>query len=440
MASIALFVAQLKSLSRHALNEQIICDTCRRVGHHWRRRMLDPVTTVQLFVLQILHGNIPVRRLRHKSNMNFSLTAYCNARMRLPLQLFAHLARTLTQQACDTQRDIGRWLGHRVMFVDGTGLSMPDTPALQKHFGQPHRQKPGCGFPVMHVLWMFDAATGLIVDMIADRFTTHDMTHVSRLHPRLERGDVVVGDRGFCSYVHLALLTQRQAHGVMRMHQRQIVKFGKRRLGRKKQVKTRVKGLPSSQLIRKLGRQDQVVRWCKPKYCPQWMDAAAFDALPESMVVRELRYRTRHDCRCREVTLATTLIDSQRYSKKSLADLYDTRWEIETNLRHLKQTMNLDVLRCQSVEGVLKELWVYMLVYNLVRLYMLEAAKRQRCDVQRISFIDALDCLRDRPPTSRQIVLLINPLRPGRYHPRRVKRKKDNFTYLTRPRREYGLS
>jgi len=390
MASIAHIVAQLKGLSIHILDARTVHAACEAAQHRWRRRVLDPVLTVQLFVLQVLHGNVSCRAVRQLSGLRFSLTAYCNARMRLPVDVFARLAWALSSSACQTQRTLGRWCGHRVLLIDGSGLSMPDTPALQQHFGQPGRQKRGCGFPVMHVLWLFDAASGLIVDLLPNRWNRHDLADAHKLHPMLHDGDVLVGDRAFCSFAHLALLIDQRLHGVLRMHQRQLVDFRKGRKARQKLPKTRRAGRPTSTFVRKLGPHDQLVRWSKPKRRPQWMNQQDYDALPEDILVRELRYNTPTQCgfRTRQITLVTTLSDPRKYSRQDLAQLYQARWQIETNLRHLKQTMGMDVLRCKSVDGVLRELWVYVLVYNLVRLVMLQAAQHQRCPIDRISFID----------------------------------------------------
>lgn len=441
MASIARRVAQLKRFSHQAFDSYTVRAACARANHQWRDRLLDPLTTLRLFMLQILHGNVACRTVRHLADAQFSLTAYCNARMRLPLELFAHLAWTLTAAAREARETFGLWHGHRVLLIDGSGLSMPDTPALHKRFGQPGSQKPGCGFPVMHVLWLFDAASGLIVQLVHNRHDTHDMADAHKLHPMLREGDVLVGDRAFCSFAHLALLARQQLHGVFRMHQRQIVDFRKGRRSRQQVRKDQRKGRPTSQFVRKLGPRDQIVRWVKPTTCPNWMDEADYAALPEELLVRELRYTMpkRKGYRSQQVTLVTTLLDPRRYPKQELAELYHSRWRIEINLRHLKQTMGMDVLRCQSVEGVLKELWMYMLVYNLVRLSMLDAAERQGVDVDRISFIDALDALRYRPARLACLILVVHPHRPSRPQPRRIKRPKDRYTYLTKPRNSYRL-
>lgn len=441
MASIARRVAQLKRFSHQVFDPRTVHAACSQVNHRWRDRLLDPVTTLRLFMLQVLHGNVACRCVRHLVDMDFSLTAYCNARMRLPVELFAQLAWALAGAARQANEAFGRWHGHRVLLIDGSGLSMPDTPELQRRFGQPGRVKPGCGFPVMHVVWLFDAASGLIVDLVHNRHDTHDMADASKLHPMLEEGDVLVGDRGFCSFAHLALLATRGAHAVFRVHQRTIVDFRRNRRSQQQRRKGQRKGRPTSRFVRKLGSRDQLVRWVKPKSCPNWMEERDYAALPDELLLRELRYTPpkRLGYRSKQVTLVTTLLDPDEYAKDELAELYHSRWQIEINLRHLKQTMGMDVLRCKSVDGVLKELWMFMLVYNLVRLSMLDAAARQGCAVDRISFIDALDALRYRGHAAACVVLIVNPHRPGRHQPRRIKRPKDRYTYLTRPRSTYRL-
>jgi hypothetical protein len=186
-----------------------------------------------------------------------------------------------------------------------------------------------------------------------------------------------------------------------------------------------------------LGVNDQLVEYHKQGDRPRWMRQEDYRMLARTIVVREVRYAVERDgYRTRQVTLVTTLLDPRKYPKRELANLYERRWEAETHLRSLKQTMGMDVLRCQSPDGVLKELWVYVLVYNLVRLLMMEAARRQGVAPNRISFIDALDCLRDRQPGDMLPTLVVNPSRPGRHEPRVVKRRNDRYSVMTKPRDE----
>ena len=438
MASIARAVARFKDHPQEHLDPRLVHEACAVAGHVWRNRLLDPVTTLGLMLLQVLHGNASCRAVGRLSGLSFSVTAYCKARSRLPVDVLGCVAALLTHRAREHTRDVGRWLGHRVLLIDGTGVSMPDTPGLQRVFGRPGNTKAGCGFPVMHVLWVFDAATGLIVDHVASRWNRHDLADASKMHPMLEAGDVLVGDRAFGSYAHLVLLLQSQLHGVFRVHQRLIVDFTPGRKAKKQKAKRRRTGTPSSRYLKRLGGLDQLVEYIKPKTRPKWMTREQYAQLPGAVTVRELRYTVqRKGYRTHEVTLVTTLVDPRTYPKESLAGLYQSRWQIETNLGHLKTTMRMDVLRCKHPDGVMKELWAYMMVYNLVRLLMLDAAKRQGASPDRVSFIDALDVLRHRSPDEPVPTLTINPHRPGRHQPRVIKRRKDRYRVMTRPRHEY---
>lgn len=437
--SIVAAVRQIKSDVAQFLSPQLIREVCAASGHVWRERILDPVTTVHLFVLQILHGNTACAHVPRLGAVPCTGEAYCQARQRLPLRVLRYLLRALSQHlGGGALLDDGRWHGHRTFLVDGSSASMPDTPALQKAFGQPGAQKTGCGFPVMHLLALFHARTGFLLHLVSAPLRTHDLSRVGQVHPDLEAGDILVGDRGFCSFAHLALLAARGLFGVFRVHQKQIVDFRPhRRTASKRSRKRKQRGLPSSRWRKRLGRHDQLVAYVKPqpKKRPVWLTAAAFAALPDTLVVRELRYTiAARGRRTRVITLATTLLDPAHYPKADLAELYGQRWQIETNFRHLKQTLRMDVLHCKSVEGVAKELTMYALVYNLVRLVMLQAAQRQGVPPERISFIDAVRWLADAIHGAAELKLRLVPRRPGRLEPRVVKRRPKAYKHLREPR------
>ena len=267
------------------------------------------------------------------------------------------------------------------------------------------------------------------------------MSGVAQLHPELQAGDVVLGDRGLCSFAHLAthlaLLAARSVHAILRLHQRVIVDFT---LGRAYALpgsgkSEKKKGLPRSRQIQKLGPLDQIVEWFRPVNCPAWMSAEAFAALPEVLRVRELRYSvSRQGFRVKTVTLVTTLLDPQIYTAEKLAEAYGMRWTIETSFGHIKTTMKMDVLRCQTVRGILKELTMFLLVYNLVRMTMIEAAQQQGVPVDRIRFVDTLRWL----ATTRHPELLpplnLVPLRPCRFEPRCRKRRPKSYPLMKKPR------
>jgi Transposase DDE domain len=349
--------------------------------------------------------------------------------------LFQELVRRVAERLRPRIDDTGAWHGHRVFIPDGSSFSMPDVPELQEHFGQPSGQRPGCGFPVAHLLALFHVGTGMLLEAIAGPLYTHDMSGVAQLHPKLRTDDILVGDRGFCSFAHLALLVARGVHAVFRVHQRQIVDFTPHRLHAGTSHKRGTKGLARSRWIRRMGPTDQVVAWFKPERCPDWMTAEQYSLLPPELIVRELRYHTgRAGFRVREVTLVTTLLDAELYPLEELAALYRRRWEAEGHLKALKTTMKMEVLRCETVAGVGKELLMFALVYNLVRLVMLEASHRQGVPVDRISFVDALRWLSEARPGAALPKLVVNPDRADRAEPRVRKRRPKQYPLMRKPR------
>jgi Transposase DDE domain len=311
------------------LSKETIEEACRQVKHSWRKRILDPTTTIYLFLLQILHGNTACQHVVHFGCWSFSDSAYCQARKRLPLALFQWLLEKTAAAFRSATSNDSRWLGHRVWLVDGSSFSMPDEPELQHHFGQPGCQRKGCGFPVAKWLALFDLSTGMLLRSATAPLRSHEMSQSAAISRDLEPGDVVLGDRGFCSYAHLALLTGRGLHGVFRIHQKQIVDFTPGRPGSRRGLKD-LPGMPRSRWLLAQGDSDQVVIWFKPKPKPSWMDAKEYAKLPQEITVRELRYRVEvPGYRVREVTLVTTLLDAARYGASALADLYFRRWQVE---------------------------------------------------------------------------------------------------------------
>ena len=247
--------------------------------------------------------------------------------------------------------------------MDGSGIGMQDAPSLRSHpFGVPGERAPGCGNPVMHTLWLIDHATGLITGLAAAPWSTHDLSHARDLHQTLEPGDVVVADRAFGTFAHLTHLFEAGFHGVLRLHQNQIVSFKHGRRASWEYPKKQRAGKPRSSFILKLGAFDQLVRYRKPDDCPAWLTAAEYAALPEWLEVRELRYRIgQPGFRTKQVTLITSLTNHLIYPKEEIVKLYGQRWQVETDLGDLKQTLGADVLRCRTIEGVGRELLMFAL-------------------------------------------------------------------------------
>ena len=248
---------------------------------------------------------------------------------------------------------------------------------------------------------------------------------------------MLVADRGLCSYAHLALLVQAGVHAVLRVGARQLVDFTPGRPFVKPSVRRTpaVKGVPRSRWLKTLGVHDQLVTWLKPKTIPSWLTHETLAALPDSLVLREVRYQLdTRGFRTRQITLVTTLLDAAVYPVAELAELYRQRWQVETFLAQLKTTMQMDVLHCKTVPGVLKELTIFTIVYNLVRMVMGQSAGLQHLGVERISFLDALRWL-SAPSTGLPLeALLVNPSRLHRVEPRVKKRRPKSFPFMLKPR------
>lgn len=436
MASIASALRRIKDNPLGVIDRKTVERVCREHGHAWRDRELDPATTVALFVQQILHGNCPCAEVRHLARgHSFTAQAYCEARRRLPLAVYQQLLdEVIAATMPRTRRKDLLWHGHRTFHIDGSGFSMPDTPELQKVFGMPAGQKEGCGFPVAHLLVLFSASTGLLVNAWASPLRTGDLAQTPEAHLLLETGDVLIGDDSFGTYVHLAMLQKQGLHGLFPVHHKRIVDFKKGR-PHCKEGEAAEAGMPRSRWIQSLGTEDQVVEYFKPKTRPLWMSKEEYDALPQSILARELRRTVRRPGLGHvTLTLVTTLTDPKKYPAAELLELRLRRWDVETCIAHVKTTMRMDVLHCKSEEGVRKELAVFCLVYNLVRAVMLEASRRQEVPVARISFADVLHWIRHARPGDELPIFVVNPLRPNRIEPRCKKRRPKEYDLMSKPR------
>jgi hypothetical protein len=421
--SIRAAVQQIKDQLHTQLTPADIHAACQAVTYDWRERVLGPVLTVQALLLQILHATA-MTGVSRLTGVAFSASAYCQALRRLPVEILRRLLRqVVTRQRRDTEA-VARWRGHRILLVDGSSCSMPDTPPLQKHFGQPSGQKPGCGFPVAHLLALFDAYTGMLVDVLASSWRIHDLKRVGELYPHLQAGDVLVADRGFCSFAQVALLQAQGVHAVLRVHGQRHVRFRARQFH-----------WAGTDWPRRLGPADQLTLWHKTGTPSRVLPREVYAALPDTLIVRELRYRvTQRGYRTRAVTLVTTLRDAAAYPRDALAELYQRRWQAEVNLRHLKGTLGMRVLRSRSVAGVERELLAFALVYNLICAVLTVLALHLETTPARISLVDVLRLLRQGLVHVASAAIVVNPDRPGRHQPRVVKRRPLEYSRMTRPR------
>jgi hypothetical protein len=411
-----------------------------------RQRLFSPLITFWAFLAQVLSPNSPCREalrkvqawwfLKHKIKISAATSAYCQARARLSngvLQfIHEHLAQRMESNATKDQL----WMGRTVKIVDGTNLSMPDTPENQEAYPQPSSQKSGCGFPMMKLTAIFSLASGALLQFARGNLRVHEAQLFRSLWNSLSRGDVILADRGFCSFATIASLLGRGVDCVLRLHQSRRVNF---RRGKR------------------LGHDDRLVRWSKPRTCPETWDPQEFAALPKEITLRQIRLQV--PCkgfRTQTVVLVTTLLDAAVYPAECLRGLYFERWSVELHFREIKTVMALDVLRCLTPEMIEKELHMHLIAYNLIRSLMQHAALRHRVNLQRISFKGTLDTLRHfadavqaaHGKPRKQAALLdamlatmaedLVPLRPNRSEPRAKKRRPKNFQLLTKPRRKMG--
>jgi hypothetical protein len=247
-------------------------------------------------------------------------------------------------------------------------------------------------------------------------------------------GDVLLGDDAFGTYAHLALLLQANLHGLFPVHHKRLVDLTPGR-PHTHAGKGAVTGATRARWVRSLGADDQVVEWLKPHGRPAWPTADAYAALPDSITVRETRRTVRlDDGRRVTVTTVCTLLDADAYPAAAVVALRQRRWQVEVDLRHLKTTMGMDVLRCKTPDGVKKEIAAFLLVYNLVCAIACEAARRQDVEPDRVSFADALYWARHARAGEALPRLRVNPRRPWRVEPRAVKRRPKQYALLNKPR------
>ena len=408
-----------------------------------RDRLFTPLVTFWAFLSQVLSPQSACRDAVRKAQAWWSLgrrlpvstntSAYCQARGRLSEQTLLAIHRQTAQRLeCNVPTD-SLWLGRRVKVVDGTTCSMPDTAESQKAYPQPGSQKPGCGFPMMKLVGLFCLASGALLEVVRGTLRVHESQLFRHLWPHLNPSDVLLADRGFCSFFSLSSLQERGVDCLMRLHQRRRVDF---RRGKR------------------LGPEDIILLWTKPSQRPETLSAQEFSALPDSLTVRQIRLHPKiKGFRVRTIVLVTTLLDPRAFPAQALGELYFQRWSVELHFREIKTLLRLDILRCLSPQMVHKELLLHMIAYNLIRCLMQQAAICHHVDLSRISFKGTLDTLhhfadviraaaakpRRRAQLYSEMLRLIAldqlPIRPLRSEPRAKKRRPKNYQLLTKPRK-----
>lgn len=428
---------------QEALPESVIQEAIRAEGIKYRKRLFWPVVTVWMFLSQVLDKdksceNAVSRVIAFLASKGEKVlpssdpSGYCQARQRLPEGLFKRLFVGVAHrlQACVSPE--GLWKSRRVFLIDGSSASMPDTPANQAAYPQQKSQAPGCGFPLARIVGLFSLATGAVWDLLVGDWKTSELKMARQLYAQLSPQDIVVGDRIFGSYADFWMLQTRLIDGLFRMHQRRKADFRKGK---------------------RLGKNDHLATWTRPKQCPQGLPQEIYDQLPETLTIREVRYALQpKGYRTQQVTLATTLLDPKAYPKDDLTELFGLRWSVELDLRHLKTTMGMDVLTTQTPQMVRKEIFCHLLAYNLIRSMMWDAAVRHKVSALRLSIQATIRHVLNFAPQlaqagRRQRRVLYHtllgliakeqvPKRSGRSEPRVRKRRPKAYPLMNKPRHE----
>jgi hypothetical protein len=398
-----------------------------------RERLYPPTVTLSMFMMQALNedgscqkavNGWAARRVADGLSANsVSTGAYCKARQRLPVEMAMALTRE-TGQLLSARAQAGwRWRGRTVKLVDGSGISMPDTPENQAHYPQPSSQAEGVGFPLARIVAVICLSTGAIIDAAMGPNSgkgTGELGLLRTLAAAFCAGDVMLADALYCNYFLIATMLRAGVDVLFEQNGSRITDF---RRGNK------------------LGKHDHLVRWLKPKSCPQWMAQEDYESFADEITVREVKVDGQ--------VLVTTMLAPRRVRKAQLSELYGLRWNVELDLRNIKTTLGMDVLSCQTPQMNEKEMWVHLLAYNLIRLLMAQAAIGTGVHPRELSFKHTvqiwIEWTSQRLPNNpaqhnstlfRLIAQIKVGNRPGRIEPRMRKRRPKPYPWLKVPRAE----
>lgn len=431
---------------KELLPEASIAETIDELKIKYRSRIFDPIVTLWAFLSQVLDTdkschNAVSRIISYLVGEGVEIpstdtSAYCQARQRLPEKL---LEKLFYKAAVCLEEKVNKqylWCGRNIKVIDGSNVSMPDTKENQLSYPQHKSQKNGCGFPIAKIGVIFSIATGAAIGLVIDIFNTHDIQLARKLYKFLKPGDVLLGDRAFCAYADLIKIKSLDCDGLFRKHQSR---------------KTQMRG---GKIV---GNCDKLVKWYKPKKCPKGLTQEEFNSLPATLIVREIYYYIFvPGFRTKQVSLITTLLDNNEYSTVDIVRLYNERWSVEVNLKHLKTTLGMDVLRGKTPSLVRKEVWAFLLAYNLLRTLMFSSANSSfkvsplNLSLQgtRHHFNNFIPKLLNTSEQARDIIyqtllkIIIHkeiPKRPGRCEPRVRKRRPKAYPLMQKTRRQYHV-
>lgn len=411
-------------------------------GYQSRQRLYSKKNTFWAFFSQILDADggcqEVVRKLQAVSAMkeralpSSSTSAYCQARNKLDLPSL-HSILEHTSEKLQSITNTKSFYNRRVIVVDGTGVSMPDTIKNQMVWPQQKSQKPGCGFPQASICACFCLQTGALLSYEMGNKKSHELPMLRKQSSTFKSGDIFLGDKGFCSFYDVHRFQEMGVDSVITLARRHPV--------------------TERECVKALGQDDLLIHWKRPARSSyphdNWSD------LPEMFLLRQIKVTINEPgFRSRSFHIVTTLLDAKKYSASKIADLYFQRWNVELYFRDIKSSMGMDILRCKTPDMVRKEILMHFIAYNCLRCLMIDAARIHSVDSQRISFKASLQALRQWEPhlnqttmsnhdRNRLMDLLYESMvknivteRPGRSEPRAVKRRPKAYQLLTAPRHQ----
>ena len=397
-----------------------------------RQRLFPPTETLSMFLAQAMNAD----RSCQKAVNDFSIKrccdglspssmytgAYCKARARLPVEMVSTLLRSTGSTMSNNASPSWRWMGRPVRLVDGTTVTLPDTAANQAAYPQSRGQKAGLGFPICRLVGIICLASGAVLDASLGRFRGKggdEQTLLRTMLDTLNQGDIVLGDAYYATYFLLCELQRRGIDGVFEQ-------YGARRRS------------TDFRLGQSLGPEDHLVELTKPRSRPSWMSQPYYDDAPETLTVRELKTGGK--------ILVTTLNCPQQVPKAGLKSLYKDRWHVELDLRNIKTTPGPETLSCKTPGMAVKELWVYLLAHNLIRMIMAKSALLADCLPRELSFKHSLQLFLamqqyssdEQDDRVQDLLKLIARKRvgnrPGRIEPRAIKRRPKPYPMLMQTR------
>ena len=442
--STAVTLSKLQNLEglafRDSFSSSHMSEVMSRHGSEFRDRAYAPDVTLMAFCTQLISSDSSCREVVTKLNrdrtksglmpISSSTSAYCQARSRLSLGLVKDLATDSGEFMEKAVPSEWLWKGRHLKLIDGSTLSMPDTPENQQRWPQHDQQDEGVGFPIMRIVGVLSMATAACLGLAYGPYQgkeTGEHALARQLLPLIHQKDILLADRYYCSYFLIAQVLAQGADFITRLHGARNYDF---RRGHR------------------LGEGDHIVELVKPPI-PKWMDQETYDSIPETLKLREMKsdHKDEHGD---EVIIVTTLLNPETYPRSEVLGAYRLRWNVELDLRSLKTVMGMDILSCKSPEMIEKEVWTYILAYNLIRQLICQAAEKHKVEPRRISFTGAIQTFNAFLPlinvgpaefSKRMYDAMIDiiaqhkiPNRPGRSEPKAVKRRPKAYPRLTKPR------